>query len=111
MKKTKNKIYFASDFHLGNMNLNQSHDRERKIVKWLNQIKKDAKVLKKEISKEEAEKILKAENEKSIKEQEKLSKDNNNKEEKKSVASKKNPIKKANPASKKSKTTKKVSKK
>ena len=45
MKKTKNKIYFFSDFHLGNMNLNQSHDRERKIVKWLNQIKKDAKAV------------------------------------------------------------------
>ena len=47
---------------------------EEKII---NQIKKDAKVVKKEISKEEAEKILKEENEKSIKEQEKLSKDNN----------------------------------
>ena len=82
---------------------------EEKII---NQIKKDAKVVKKEISKEEAEKILKEENEKSIKEQEKLSKDNNDlKEEKKSVAPKKKPIKKANPAAKQTKKTKKVSKK
>ena len=81
---------------------------EEKII---NQIKKDAKVVKKEISKEEAEKILKEENEKGIKEQEKLSKDNNREEEKKSVAPKKKPIKKASPAAKKTKTTKKVSKK
>ena len=82
---------------------------EEKII---NQIKKDAKVVKKEISKEEAEKILKEENEKSIKEQEKLSKNNNDqKEEKKSVAPKKKPTKKASPAAKKTKTTKKVSKK
>ncbi len=82
---------------------------EEKII---NQIKKDAKVVKKEISKEEAEKILKEENEKSIKEQEKLSKDNNDlKEEKKSVAPKKKPIKKASPTAKKTKTSKKVSKK
>ena len=81
---------------------------EEKII---NQIKKDAKVVKKEISKEEAEKILKEENEKSIKEQEKLSKDNNDlKEEKKSVAPKKKPIKKASSAVKKTKKTKKVSK-
>ena len=82
---------------------------EEKII---NQIKKDAKVVKKEISKEEAEKILKEENEKSIKEQEKLSKDKNDlKEEKKSVAPKKKPIKKASPTAKKTKTSKKVSKK
>jgi len=82
---------------------------EEKII---NQIKKDAKVVKKEISKEEAEKILKEENEKSIKEQEKLSKDNNDlKEEKKSAAPKKKPIKKASPTAKKTKTSKKVSKK
>ena len=82
---------------------------EEKII---NQIKKDAKVVKKEISKEEAEKILKEENEKGIKEQEKLSKDNNDrKEEKKSAAPKKKPIKKASPAANKTKTTKKVSKK
>ena len=82
---------------------------EEKII---NQIKKDAKVVKKEISKEEAEKILKKENEKSIQEQEKLSKDNNDrKEEKKSLAPKKKPIKKASSPAKKTKTTKKVSKK
>ena len=82
---------------------------EEKII---DQIKKNAKVVKKEISKEEAEKILKEENEKSIKEQEKLSKDNNDlKEEKKSVAPIKKPIKKASPTAKKTKTSKKVSKK
>ncbi len=66
---------------------------EEKII---DQIKKDAKVVKKEISKEEAEKILKEENEKNIKEQEKLSKDNNErKEDKKSVAPKKKTNKKS----------------
>ena len=45
---------------------------EEKII---DQIKKSAKVNKKEITKEEAEKILKEENEKNLKEQEKLHKD------------------------------------
>ena len=92
---------------------------EEKII---DQIKKDAKIVKKEISKEEAEKILKKENEKNIKEQEKLSKnshdhsdhsglDHNKKEEKKSVASKKKPVKKAKQSVKKNKLTNKVSKK
>ena len=40
---TKNKIYFASDFHLGIPTLKDSHKREKHIVSWLNQIKKDAK--------------------------------------------------------------------
>ena len=44
---------------------------EEKII---NEIKKSAKVNKKQISKDEAEKILKAENEKNLKEQEKLAK-------------------------------------
>ena len=44
---------------------------EEKII---NEIKKSAKVNKKQISKDEAEKILKAENEKNFKEQEKLAK-------------------------------------
>ena len=39
----KDKIYFASDFHLGNTNLNESHIREKKIVAWLDSIKTDAK--------------------------------------------------------------------
>ena len=40
---TKNKIYFASDFHLGAPNLNESHARERIIFKWLEEIQVDAK--------------------------------------------------------------------
>ena len=39
----KNKIYFASDFHLGRPTLKESHDRERLIILWLDEIKKDAK--------------------------------------------------------------------
>ena len=88
---------------------------EEKII---DHIKKGAKVIKKEISKEEAEKILKEENEKNIKEQEKLSKhthdhDHNHdqKDEKKSTSTKKKVVKKAKPAIKKNKSTKKVSKK
>ena len=88
---------------------------EEKII---NQIKKDAKVVKKEISKEEAEKILKEENEKNIKEQEKLSQhshehnhDHDHKVEKKSVSSKKKVAKKAKPDVKKIKSVKKVSNK
>ena len=39
----KNKIYFASDFHLGAPNLTESHNRERLIIKWLEEIQTDAK--------------------------------------------------------------------
>lgn len=39
----KNKIYFASDFHLGSPNLEESHKRERLIISWLNTIQEDAK--------------------------------------------------------------------
>ena len=39
----KDKIYFASDFHLGAPNLTESHARERLIIKWLEEIKADAK--------------------------------------------------------------------
>lgn len=39
---TKNKIYFASDFHLGS-HISGSLEREKKIVSWLDYIKKDAK--------------------------------------------------------------------
>ncbi len=52
---------------------------EEKII---NEIKKSAKVNKKQISKDEAEKILKAENEKNLKEQEKLAKQNTSCKEK-----------------------------
>ncbi len=40
---TKTKLYFASDFHLGAPNLEESHKRERLIIKWLDEIKVDAK--------------------------------------------------------------------
>lgn len=36
------KIYFASDFHLGTMPKSDSLEREKKIVRWLNHIEKDA---------------------------------------------------------------------
>lgn len=39
----KNKIYFASDFHLGAPNAEESLKREKLIVKWLDEIKNDAK--------------------------------------------------------------------
>ena len=96
---------------------------EEKII---DQIKKGAKINKKEISKEEAEKILKEENEKNLKEQEKLHKDSHShnhdqvhdheKEQKpktKKIASKtktKQP-KKTKTVPKKAKAAKKVSKK
>ena len=96
---------------------------EEKII---DQIKKTAKVNKKQISKDEAEKILKAENEKNLKEQEKLAKHNHdhdhdhdhdhNKDKKKSdkketSSAKKTSVKKAKTVTKKAKATKKVSKK
>ena len=39
----KNKIYFASDFHLGAPNHSESAKREEHIVAWLDEIKTDAK--------------------------------------------------------------------
>jgi UDP-2,3-diacylglucosamine hydrolase len=42
---TKEKIYFASDFHLGSPKLEESHKREKHIVSWLTEIKQDAKVI------------------------------------------------------------------
>lgn len=41
----KESIYFASDFHLGSPNLEESHKREKLIVSWLNLIEKDAKAI------------------------------------------------------------------
>lgn len=38
----RNKIYFASDFHLGTANYAQSRERENRIVRWLDFIKEDA---------------------------------------------------------------------
>ena len=99
---------------------------EEKIIE---EIKKLAKINKKEITKEEAEKILKSENEKNLKEQEKLSSHQHDhdhghdhdhkheKEEKKSKikksSSSKKPklVKKAKSVIKKTKIAKKVSKK
>ena len=96
---------------------------EEKII---DQIKKTAKINKKQISKDEAEKILKAENEKNLKEQEKLAKhnhdhdhdhDHDHKDDKKKLdkketsPAKKTLVKKAKKVIKKAKATKKVSKK
>jgi len=39
----KEKIYFASDFHLGSPNYEDSLKREKKIISWLNEIEIDAK--------------------------------------------------------------------
>ena len=39
----KNKFYFASDFHLGSPNYQQSLEREKKICAWLDSIKYSAK--------------------------------------------------------------------
>jgi Uncharacterized protein conserved in bacteria len=41
----RNKIYFASDLHLGSNVLSDSRETERKFVHWLDEIKKDAKIL------------------------------------------------------------------
>ncbi|WP_245586279.1 UDP-2,3-diacylglucosamine diphosphatase [Olivibacter sitiensis] len=38
----RNKIYFASDFHLGVPNYQKSREREDRIVRWLDHIKQDA---------------------------------------------------------------------
>ena len=39
------KIYFASDFHLGSPNKEVSRQREKKIVRWLEQIENDAQAI------------------------------------------------------------------
>ncbi|MCB0487578.1 MAG: UDP-2,3-diacylglucosamine diphosphatase [Cyclobacteriaceae bacterium] len=39
------KIYFASDFHLGVPDLETSLAREKKIVRWLDQVKSDAQAI------------------------------------------------------------------
>ena len=39
----KNKIFFASDFHLGSPNFEDSRKREKKICLWLDSIKHEAK--------------------------------------------------------------------
>ncbi|HEY9118070.1 MAG TPA: UDP-2,3-diacylglucosamine diphosphatase [Roseivirga sp.] len=40
--KATEKVYFASDFHLGVPNATVSRERELKIVRWLDECKKDA---------------------------------------------------------------------
>lgn len=42
---TGQKIYFASDFHLGAPTLELSKQRELKIIQWLNHIEKDAQAI------------------------------------------------------------------
>ena len=87
--------------------------------KILNEIKKNAKINKKNISKDEAEKILKEENEKNLKEQQNLTSnqdynDNENKiksKAKKTTSTKIKTQKKSKTTAKKSKSSKKVSKK
>ncbi len=81
---------------------------EEKII---NEIKKSAKVNKKQISKDEAEKILKAENEKNLKEQEKLAKQSSVEKKTKVEAKKETVSKKAKTPAKKKTGSKKVSKK
>ncbi len=44
MNKTK-KIYFASDQHFGIPNLEKSQDRERKFIRWLDEVKQDAEAI------------------------------------------------------------------
>lgn len=39
------KIYFASDFHLGTPNFEQSSEREHHIIRWLDEIKNDCSEL------------------------------------------------------------------
>ena len=81
---------------------------EEKII---NEIKKSAKVNKKQISKDEAEKILKAENEKNLKEQEKLAKQSTDEKKTKVKESKETVSKKPKTPAKKKVQAKKVSKK
>ncbi len=81
---------------------------EEKII---NEIKKSAKVNKKQISKDEAEKILKAENEKNLKEQEKLAKQSTDEKKTKVKENKETVSKKPKTSAKKKVQAKKVSKK
>ncbi len=41
MTERAGKIYFASDFHLGAPDLASSHEREKRIVRWMDSIKTD----------------------------------------------------------------------
>ena len=37
----RNKMYFASDFHLGSPSLAQSHAREKTILQWIESVEED----------------------------------------------------------------------
>lgn len=43
--KDNQKIFFASDFHLGVPNLQESQEREKKIVRWLTSIQEEAQAI------------------------------------------------------------------
>jgi len=43
--KVKDKIYFVSDMHLGSSVFGDSREREKRLVRWLDSIKEDAKAL------------------------------------------------------------------
>ncbi len=45
MLTSNGKIYFASDFHLGVPDIESSRNRERLIIKWLEEISHDAKAI------------------------------------------------------------------
>ncbi len=45
MEQTQKKIYFASDFHLGYPSAEESKERERLIISWLDAIKQDCQEL------------------------------------------------------------------
>ena len=74
---------------------------EEKIIE---EIKKKANITKKEITKEEAEKILKQENENNIKEQAKLGKEDGDQKNKKKTDPKKKEVKTKSKETKKTKT-------
>ena len=42
MEQRKNKMYFTSDFHLGNSSKEENQRKEKLILRWLNHISKDA---------------------------------------------------------------------
>ena len=95
------------------LNSLKSNIYEEKII---NEIKKNAKINKKEITKQEAEKILKEENEKNLKEQSKFSphthdQENYNVEKNNTRKKPKEALKKPKAQNKKKSVTKKVSKK
>jgi UDP-2,3-diacylglucosamine hydrolase len=45
LSKEKKRVYFASDIHLGSGGFKKSIERERRVVRWLDEIKHDAQAL------------------------------------------------------------------